>query len=85
MSSSLGSILNSTFKRSNVIIVKLDDYPVFAKVIDIMSLPDSGLVFCASLYKTFHFENHCHAFVVELTKQIVCFTLSDFVLIKLSQ
>ena len=68
---------NSMFKRSNVIIVKYDEYPVFAKIIDIMSLPDSRIIFCAFLYKTLHFDNHYHAFVVELTTQIVCIGLSD--------
>ena len=69
----------SVFKCSNVIIVKFDDYPVFAKIIDIMSLPGSRIVFYASLYQTLHFDNDYHAFVVESTTQIVCISLIELV------
>ena len=51
----------------------------FAKINDIMLLPCSRIVFCASLYNIVDFDNHYHAFVMEWTTQIICISLIDLV------
>ena len=57
--------------------MKYEDHLIFAKINDIVSLPDHRVIFCASLYKTHHFDNHYHAFVVELTTTAIYISLSD--------
>lgn len=65
------NINGTLYKKPCILVLKMEDYPVFGKLLDIFKY-NSSVYFHVKVLKTESFDQHFHCFILEPSTSMLC-------------